>query len=258
MQYMRKTYLFVVLLIAAFVVGALALAGCDGQSQQQPQDGDVTTTSTQEAQKSTWPGVAPDGVVAQNLTQTNIMVVFDASGSMDNRVCLGEPKIREASKAMKEFVKAVPSDANLGLYVFNGDRSGLKVRLGTNNHPQFMDVIKSISPDGSTPLESSMEIGYNELVKQAQHQLGYGRYILLVVTDGEADGGEDPTRLVEAIVEKTPVEVHAVGICMDETHSLRQPGLTFYTAASDTTLLVSGLKSVLAEEDKADPADFKF
>jgi Mg-chelatase subunit ChlD len=235
------------------------LCACDDQTSQtksQTASQNATTDSAGSTVNSDWPGEFKTPTA--DLTTTNIMVVYDASGSMGNSPCGSNERTKhdEGAKAISEFLSAIPSDANLGLFVFNGDRSGLKLPLGTNNREQFMVAIKSIVPDGSTPLRSAMTIGIDQLTEQAKHQLGYGRYVLLVVTDGEADGGEDPSRLVNYVVANTPIEIHAVGVCMSSTHSLRREGMTFYTAATDPKTLVAGLKSVLAEVDDVNSTDF--
>ena len=254
MSYMRKTLTSLPIIISTLVI----LVGCDEQTQQQQQPSTITQQTASQTPTSQWPGTFDETVVS-NLTQTNIMVVYDASGSMAERACgSSRSKQKEAVPAMERFTNAVPADANLGLYVFNGPKTGLKLQLGTNNREQFQSVIEHITPDGGTPLLSAMKIGYDELTKQAKRQLGYGRYILLVVTDGEANAGEEPDRLIDKIVENTPIEIHAVGVCMSEQKSLRQEGRTWYTPATDPQKLVNGLQSVLAEVQNADPKDFKY
>lgn len=207
-----------------------------------------------------WPGeAAADVVYDSNQTRKNFMVVYDGSGSMDDAACGSESRNRHADgvRALKEFVKAVPADANLGLYVFDSNGRGVRVPLGTNNRTQFLNAVDNIRVGQGTPLKSSIREGYDALTLQGHRQLGYGRYSLVVVTDGEASSGQSPTNIVNEIVDKTPVEIHTVGLCFKGNHSLNQTGRTFYTAASNPEQLINGLKDALAEAENVTADDFK-
>jgi hypothetical protein len=67
-----------------------------------------------------------------------------------------------------------------------------------------------------------------------------------MVTDGEADVGQDPKKVVDA-TRSTPVIVQTVGFCIGTKHSLNRPGITVYQEASDTASLAAALDKVLAE-----------
>jgi hypothetical protein len=68
-----------------------------------------------------------------------------------------------------------------------------------------------------------------------------------VVTDGIASNGEEPNQILNTVLQQSPVVIHSIGFCLDESHSLNQPGLTAYTAASNADELQRGLQAVLAE-----------
>jgi Ca-activated chloride channel family protein len=91
-------------------------------------------------------------------------------------------------------------------------------------------------------------LGYSLLQKQAQRQLGYGEYYLVVVTDGEADRETTPV-IVNKIVSESPVIISTIGFCIGEGHSLNRPGLTMYHDATNLEQLNQGLESVLAESE---------
>ena len=77
--------------------------------------------------------------------------------------------------------------------------------------------------------------------------MGYGEYHLVIVTDGEANDGEDPREAVDALLAKSPVVLHTIGFCIGETHSLNQKGRVFYQSADNPEELRKGLTDVLAE-----------
>ena len=244
--------------VAAVAVAGLLLAACDEAPQQQSKGSSSTSKTTIAAQADTtpaeptvvvWPPV-PDQPVAivANLLTTNIMVVYDGSGSMNDDACgANGTRHQSAVPAVKLFVDAVPADANLGLFVFDRNGVDLRVPLLANNKAKFNAALDDVRIGDGTPLKSAITNAYYVLEHQAQAQLGYGRYILLVVTDGEANAGESPSNAVNYLVDNTPVEVHTVGLCIRGSHSLNQPGRTFYTKATNPDQLVDGLKSALAE-----------
>ncbi len=87
-------------------------------------------------------------------------------------------------------------------------------------------------------------------------QLGYGRYVLVVVTDGQASPGQEPAAQVNWMLASTPVELHTIGFCIGTDHSLNMPGRTVYKAADNPVALRQGLAEVLAEAETFDPAAF--
>ena len=85
------------------------------------------------------------------------------------------------------------------------------------------------------------------LIRQGRRQLGYGEYHLIVVTDGQASSGQDPTGVVDEILASSPVVIHTIGFCIGEDHSLNQKGRVLYRTAQNAAELREGLEQVLAE-----------
>lgn len=240
---------------ALVTIAGLFVMACE---ESPPQNNTTTSSITQTTSSTTvkekptivaWPPV-PEKVVAiaNDLMQLNIVVVYDGSGSMSGAACgASGNRHQSAIPAVKQFVNAVPNNANLGLYVFDDRGKKLRVPLSTGNKDIFNAALDEIYLGSGTPLKSAITDAYYVLERQAQSQLGYGRYILMVVTDGEANSGQDPTRVVNYMVDNTPIEVHTVGLCIRGDHSLNQPGRTFYTDAQNPDQLVAGLTAALAE-----------
>lgn len=185
-------------------------------------------------------------------TRKNICVVYDGSGSMAGNSA-NKPKYQVASRAISAFVRSVPEDVNLGLIIFNGGiREAVPLGVGENNRNNFMKAVFDVQPGGGTPLKSSMEIAYRTLRNQAEKQQGYGEYWLVVVTDGEANMGEDPGDLVSQIVSESPVVIYTVGFDISGNHSLNRKGQTIYKEARNQNQLESALSEVSAESESFD------
>lgn len=258
-------------LSVAIIAGGI-LAACDDGSQNSSVGTKQTTNSTQvetatktdtQEKNWVWPGNPDDSdnmVPDTNVVRNNFMIVYDGSGSMaDPDPSCGVPvdqmKHSEGIAAVKAFADAVPQEDNLGLLVFDQNGINVRVKLG-EPRTKFNQQVESISVGQGTPLRAATLSGYHELTAQAQRQFGYGRYSLIIITDGAASSGQDPTRVVNDIVDQTPIEVWAVGFCLGEGHSLNQPGRTFYVSANSPQDLIEGLKGVLAESDSLDITEF--
>jgi hypothetical protein len=194
------------------------------------------------------PGRRADVKLSGDLFARNYYVVLDASGSMNEKGCSGgKTKIDAARQALAEFAKSIPAEANLGLQVF--DARGVRewLPLGVGNRAEFDAALARVRANGETPLLSAVRNAGASLRAQGARQLGYGEYNLVIVTDGEASKGEDPTPAVNALLDQSPVVLHTIGFCIGEKHSLNQPGRTLYRAADNPEQLRAGLAEVLAE-----------
>jgi Ca-activated chloride channel homolog len=137
----------------------------------------------------------------------------------------------------------------VGLLTFDNRGVAEKVSLGINRD-QILSEVENMQAGGGTPLKSSIKYAYQSLTLKAQSQLGYGEYHLVVVTDGAASPGEDPSSVVNEILANSPVILHTIGFCIGEGHSLNVPGKTDYRAANNPEELRQGLAGVLAEANE--------
>lgn len=265
---MRAVIRFAIFLAAAGVTIAL----CSCKDRQEP--GRVSPPSPPAAVQQermpppslpgtgaspSWPPLGRDEIeLAQNQLQKNYYVILDCSGSMSEQQCYGEgTKMEVAQNALASFASLVPGAANLGLSIFINNEIRELVPLGQDNRETFIGAVRETYASGQTPLHSAIESGFAKLTEQARRQLGYGEYTLVVVTDGMASPGQDPTAVVHSILDRSPVEVQTIGFCIGENHPLNIPGRTVFKAANSAADLRRGLEAVLAEAPTFDAADFQ-
>lgn len=232
----------------------ISLSACE--NPKSPNSGtDVQTATlniTSYGSKSTlqnWPSANNNNsAIADDLLATNYLILVDGSGSMQDDTCAnGSTKMRVAREAITAFSSQIDANANIGLYAFDNNGSNLRVPLGIKNRSEFTKQINQINAAGHTPLQSAITDAYNTLTKQAKHQLGYGEYHLVIVTDGEASESENPKPIVSKILSESPVVIHTIGFCIGGGHSLNQPGYINYKQANDMNSLKTGLAEILAE-----------
>lgn len=246
------------------LLAALVLAGCE-KPPPPPKPAPPKVTQAAPAPVSNarmtpaWPPAKEGaGAVAADLFAKNYYVVFDGSGSMNDKGCSGaSTKIQAAKAALGTFSAALPAEANLGLLIFDGRGVHEYLPLGKGNRDRFTSLVNAVRANSSTPLGSSVKLAYAKLLAQGARQLGYGEYHLVIVTDGAADAGNDPTPVVNQMLAESPVVVQTIGFCIGKTHSLNQAGRTIYRAADNPEELRQGLADVLAEAPQFTVTEFR-
>lgn len=217
----------------------------------------VTYASSVSAQTERTPQVETKGEAA--LTR-NFYFIFDGSGSMAeslNQQCQGDKqfatRLAGAKWAVEQFMPQVPSDVNLGLWVFDSQGNRERVPLAASNRERFLTAIQTTLAGGNTPLTESIEQGVNRLVQQRERQLGYGEFRLVVVTDGEATGRPLPRAVLYARERQIPI--YTIGLCLGEQHELRKYSVS-YRAANSMEALKAGLEETVAETPLFDVQTF--
>lgn len=246
------------------------IAGCEEKppvlQSFQTINNQVTTKSsgdnsvTDKIVGSVWPFIGADSTnetFSDNLVASNIVLVYDGSGSMSGEGCSGNLKKYEAARdATLSWASLVPSETYLGIVAFS-DNGWSQASLENGNRQEFSDIVKSIYPGGDTPLATAFKYAYEMLTVQAKKQLGYGEYTVVAVTDGAARDINALEQWVNYIVDNTPIQIKTIGFCIDSDHTLNQQGRTTYQTADNPEALERGLKSVLAEAESFDVVEFK-
>ena len=226
--------------------------------EQPPPEPDTPETAPQPS--GTWPYVTQDYQVAlaDDLLGKNVVLVFDGSGSMEKVECSGNlTKCEAAKQAVLQWSATLVPEANLGLVTFHADSQGIAAQpLSAGNRDGFIQTVRSIAPGGKTPLTQALKKAFELMERQAQRQLGYGQYTIVVVTDGIANDPESLTRVVNALLAFTPIDMYTIGFCIGTDHSLNQPGRTHYRAADNPDQLREGLREALAETQAFDATEF--
>lgn len=265
---MNTRTIVIVLMVAVL---ALFSGGCDDSSksankQKPPPAKKAEAPKPQpepapaKEEKRNWPYITGEYKVpvADNLLARNFVLIFDGSGSMQDVDCSGGLTKCEAAKAaVMEWTKSIPPQANLGLVVFQSGSNQLTVQdIRSGSRDNFTQTVQSIQPGGKTPLSNAFQSAYGMIEKQAQSQLGYGDYTIVAVTDGAANDPARLTKVVNAILALSPVNIYTIGFCIGGDHSLNQKGRIFYKAADNPEQLRQGLSEVLAESDEFDVTEF--
>lgn len=191
--------------------------------------------------------------IKTNIYADNIIIVFDASGSMDRAMSQSDkrPRLPIAQKALKQVLQNIPDNSNIGLFVFGDIKNDNPVQIGPKDLYALNSAIDTIRAGGGTPLGAYMQKASNQLLEQRQKNLGYGRYKLLVVTDGEAGDGDLMQRVAKEVIKRN-LSLEVIGVAMDSNHTLSST-CTVYRAANNEESLNRAMAAAVAET-KAIPA----
>ncbi|MBI5154183.1 VWA domain-containing protein [Candidatus Poribacteria bacterium] len=172
---------------------------------------------------------------------SNLVVIFDGSGSMAG------DKIQVAKRSLTAFMKAVPKEFNLGLLVFDGNGLRRVLELGQHDAAAIDSAVRPIEAGGSTPLGASVDEARKMLESQRERQQGYGRFEVLVVTDGEASDPKELNKSAPRFVFEG-FTMRVIGFKLNEEHSLRRFALD-YRDAGNAQQLERAMKEAVAETD---------
>lgn len=186
---------------------------------------------------------------AENVHTDNIVVVLDASGSMEDKFSSDPTQTRmdAAKEALQAVLTTIPDGTNIGLLVFSGSNvnNHWVYPLGPKDNEVLTKAINSPFPGGKTPLGKYLKIGANRLLEQREKQYNYGSYRLLVVTDGEATDRDKVQAYTPEIMHKQ-IRIDVIGVDMKKKHMLATV-VDSYRRADDPKQLIKAVSDVLAE-----------
>ncbi|WGW05058.1 vWA domain-containing protein [Tropicibacter oceani] len=160
------------------------------------------------------------GAAGEDCTE-DAMIVFDGSGSMAEMGFnnIGEPRIFEARRAIRDAVPGIAALRRLGLVVYGpGPREAcqnIDLRFGPQWEaaPLIVGAVETLQPSGDTPL--------TEAVKAAAEALDYRNKpgAIVLVTDGKETCGGAPCQLAaELVADGLDLTVHVIGFKVRGDH----------------------------------------
>ena len=159
---------------------------------------------------------ATTALCAPAVAEENVMVVYDASGSMWGQID-GVSKIEIARDVMGDLVRTWPEDTNVGLMAYGhrreGDCSDIETVIapGPLDRSAFVSAVNGIMPRGRTPLTDS--------IRQAAELLSYrdAPATVVLISDGLETCQADPCALsAELARQGVKFTAHVVGFDLTE------------------------------------------
>jgi Ca-activated chloride channel homolog len=148
-----------------------------------------------------------------SLSKSNrsIMIVFDASGSMNDRMN-GSSRMKVATEQLESFIRSLPDDTEMGLVAYGNripgcDSARLYSSLKKGGGKEILAKLPLLFPAGSTPIARTLELVNKHLLT------GHSQTEIILVSDGIESCSGDPIREVQKIRNINPqTKVHVLGL----------------------------------------------
>ena len=182
-----------------------------------------------------------------------VVIVFDTSASMGERMTSGKTRMDTAQTALHSVLGSIPQSTKVGIISFNG----WVYDLQTVDRVKLNAAIDSLKPYGGTPLYQYIALGATRLLQERNNQNNVGSYKLLVVTDGAAgdaalnSDGRFPNGAVKPGVLKDilnrGVVIDAIGLDLGQDHALAKQINGKYMRGDDGKSLTKAIAKSVAE-----------
>jgi len=152
----------------------------------------------------------------------SVLLIMDASGSMNRLDDVGNPLIDGAKDALREIVHRLPPDANVGLRVYGHRTSNedpvagcvdteLVVPVGPIDREALNAAIDSFDASGFTPIGLSLQQAAEDLPSA-------GSRTIILVSDGvDTCAPPDPCEVAEQLALKGfATQIHTVGFFLND------------------------------------------
>jgi len=172
--------------------------------------------------------VGPSAWAPAQTASGSVLLIMDASGSMNRLDGAGMPLIDGAKDALREIVHRLPSDANVGLRVYGHRTSNedpvagcvdteLVVPVGPIDRAALNAAIESFEASGFTPIGLSLQ-------QAAEDLAAAGSGTIILVSDGvDTCAPPDPCEVAEQLaLEGFTTQIHTVGFFLNDQAAVNQ------------------------------------
>lgn len=183
---------------------------------------------------------------SQDANAEYINILLDTSGSMAETMRGSRvSKMEAAHNALTSVLDKVSPSTHVGVLTFEG----WLFHAGEVNIPTAKTKINATRAGGGTPLGRYIKQAADDLLALRVKNKGYGRYRLIVVTDGEADDQDILDKYVRDITSRGII-LDTIGVDMAENHSM---GLRSrkYMNANNPQSFKNAVNEVVSEVGKA-------
>lgn len=184
----------------------------------------------------------PEMLVDLPHVEGTVILAFDVSNSMiaDD---LEPTRIEAAKVAARTFVENQPQTIKVGVVAFSN--GGLIVQQPTDDQAAILDAIDRLNPQGGTVLAQGIFTSLNaiagktlaidETSPEALQLDDYSSAVILLLTDGEDTGGQDPLEIAQVAAE-AGVRIYPIGIGTTEGTVVQLEGFNILTQLNEPVL----------------------
>jgi len=172
------------------------------------------------------------------LLRKNVILIFDDSSSMSGS------KIDRAQAASQSVIMKLSENYNFGIYALNRREIFPLQPVTDSSRRAAVMKTQELRASGTTPLGEAIVHATDMLLRQRDAQSGYGYYIIVIATDGEANDTQKMLDAVNAAIEKG-VMIKTIGI---NIHNHALSWVTQFTEASSVQELSRAMERAVNAE----------
>ena len=150
--------------------------------------------------------------------ETNVLFIFDSSGSMKKKIDTGEARMTVAKRAMAQALKDMPADVRVGLLLYGHRKAKdctdieLTSPIGADDAAAIAKRITELKPKGETPIAAALE----QAIRSFAALKGQSNRVVLV-TDGIEECGGDVCAAAQTVADAgLDLRVDVVGFTLTE------------------------------------------
>lgn len=185
--------------------------------------------------------------------QTYVELILDASGSMYNTLDDGRYRIVAAKEVLSSFIAGLPSapDLNVGLRVYGSELqathkdacldSRLFVPMQGVDRTALLDTVDTVLARGATPIAWSLQQAGADFTEP-------GRYLIVLVTDGEEScGGDIRQVMADLAASGIDIDLRIIGFDLTEQASRSFEGVGTFENVRTAAELAAALGRAVEE-----------
>jgi len=149
--------------------------------------------------------------------ETNVLFIFDSSGSMKKKVDNGEQRMTVAKRAMAQTLQDMPTGVRVGLLLYGHRRAKdctdieLTSPIGADDPAAIAKRIAELKPKGETPIAAALE----QAIRSFAALKGQSNRVVLV-TDGIEECGGDVCAAAQEVADAgLDLKVDVVGFTLN-------------------------------------------
>ena len=183
-------------------------------------------------------GILPLAALAQtcNTADRSVLLVLDASGSMNARLPNGETRIAAAQRAIKAVASLVPDQTQLSLRLYGAQSPARNKNCGDTHSAVPFTAAKAASgaiagsvdgakAQGYTPIAHTLEQAAGDFPPDAKER------VIVLVSDGKETCRGDPAVAGKALAVKG-ITIHTIGFVVDSAARMQLQNIARATGGS--------------------------
>lgn len=196
-----------------------------------------------------------NGKLIELKEQLNVLIILDASGSMNNSIH-GEKMMSIAQRELNKLINTLPENVNIGLRIYGGKdgeengkcaKTKLYHPISSGNRTEIKSTIDNVIPGGWTPIAESLKQATQDFADYSNE--GNTNFIYLISDGVETCDGDSIKEVQNLRASNIEPVVNVIGFNVDvngqeELKSIAEQGQGKYFHVSNEQAFSDSMKNI--------------